>query len=57
MTFEERCQTDPQGVIQDLVKQTSKQASAIHDLNATIEKMKKDHEKQIKELQKNEGKD
>ncbi len=52
MTFEERCQTDPQGVIKDLVKQTSKQAAAIHELNVAIEKLNKDHEKQIKELQK-----
>ena len=32
ITFEERCQSDPQGVIKDLVAQTTRQAKSIHDL-------------------------
>ncbi|RDJ35421.1 MAG: hypothetical protein DWQ19_11435 [Crenarchaeota archaeon] len=37
--FEERCQNNPQGVIDDLVKQTTRQAKAIHDQNKEIERL------------------
>ena len=40
-TFEERRQTDPQGLIDDLVKETMKQAKAIHELNEQIKKIQK----------------
>jgi cell division protein FtsB len=43
--FEDRCQGDPQGVIADLVKQTTKQAKAIHELNKENEALKKELEK------------
>ena len=38
-TFEDRCLSDPQGVIKDLVAQTSRQAEAIHKLNKTLERL------------------
>ena len=38
--FEQRCQSDPQGVIRDLVKQTSIQAGRIHDLNKEVDYLK-----------------
>lgn len=30
--FDKRCETDPQGVIKDLLEQTTRQAVAIHEL-------------------------
>lgn len=35
--FQNRCKNDPQGVIKDLVIQTSKQAKTIHDRGNRIE--------------------
>jgi len=40
--FAERIQANPQGVIEDLVAQTTRQGKAIHDLNKEIDKIKKD---------------
>lgn len=37
--FEDRCNKDPQGVIDDLVKQTRRQAKAIHEKNIEIERL------------------
>ena len=39
--FAERRQSDPQGVIDDLIKQTSAQAKEIHELAKRIEKLEK----------------
>lgn len=39
-TFENRRVSDPQGVIDDLLAQTARQAKCIHDLNTQIEKLK-----------------
>lgn len=38
--FKNRCENDPQGVIADLVNQTSKQARAIRDLTSENEQLK-----------------
>ena len=38
-TFTERRTANPQGVIDDLIKQTSLQAKAIHDLNKDIARL------------------
>lgn len=43
--FEDRRQNDPRGLIDDLVKQTTRQAKAIHDLNKENEELKKRVEK------------
>ena len=43
--FEERCQNDPQGVINDLVKQTTKQAKVIDQLTKENQELKKQLEK------------
>jgi hypothetical protein len=40
-TFEERRQSDPQGLIDDLVKQTTRQGKAIHDLTKANEDLQK----------------
>lgn len=37
--FEDRCAADPQGVIKDLISQTTKQAKAIHIYNREIERL------------------
>ncbi|MCK9458285.1 MAG: hypothetical protein M0R80_01390 [Proteobacteria bacterium] len=47
ITFEERCQTDPQGVIQDLVKQTTRQGLEIHGLNELITKLAENAEVKV----------
>lgn len=50
--FGERRQTDPQGVIDDLIGQTTKQAKAIQELNQQLKKLEKEYEnlkKQVKE--------
>jgi len=39
-TFEERCQANPQGVIVDLVTQTTRQAKGIAELNIEIVRLK-----------------
>lgn len=49
--FEDRRQNDPQGLIDDLVKQTTKQAKSIHDLTKEVESLKKELEK----LKKDQG--
>jgi polyhydroxyalkanoate synthesis regulator phasin len=46
--FEERRQSDPQGLINDLVAQTVRQAKAIHELTKEVEQLKK----QIQDLEK-----
>lgn len=43
--FEERCKTNPEGVIKDLVAQTMRQAKLIHDLNEKLTKLEKELEK------------
>ena len=43
--FEERCKTDPQGVIKDLVAQTGRQGKEIYDLNQTVAALTKRLEK------------
>lgn len=48
MTFEERCQDDPQGVIVDLVAQTTRQAVAIFGQTEQIAKL----ETELKALRK-----
>ena len=40
--FEERCKTNPEGVIKDLVAQTMRQAKLIHDLNEKLAKLEKE---------------
>ena len=47
MTFEERCQIDPQGVIKDLVKQTTRQGLEIHGLNELITKLAENAEVKV----------
>lgn len=42
--FDERRLSDPQGVIDDLLKQTSRQAGAIHKLTTENEKLKEEVE-------------
>jgi len=37
--WDERRISDPQGAIDDLIKQTSKQAKAIHDLNLEVKRL------------------
>lgn len=37
--FEERCRTDPQGVIKDLIAQTARQGKLIRELNQKIEEL------------------
>lgn len=34
--FQSRCESDPQGVIKDLVGQTSRQAAAIHNISLNL---------------------
>ena len=43
--FAERCKTDPQGVIKDLLGQTTRQGKDIHDLNETVKELMKRIEK------------
>ena len=50
ISFEERCQTDPQGLIKDLVAQTTRQAKAIHDINEKLEKLQKSYDKLKKQV-------
>lgn len=37
--FEERCQSDPQGVIKDLLAQTTRQAKTIHELGNRVKEL------------------
>jgi hypothetical protein len=46
--FDTRRQEDPQGVIDDLLKQTSKQAKRIHDLSEEVKGLRKENEKLLK---------
>lgn len=46
--FTRRRESDPQDVIDDLLKQTTRQAKAIHELTEEIEKLKKQVELQEK---------
>ena len=39
-TFEKRREADPQGVIDDLIAQTSRQAKAINDLSKELDLLK-----------------
>jgi hypothetical protein len=43
--FAERCKTDPEGVVKDLVAQTMRQARSIHELNEKLGKLEKEYEK------------
>lgn len=50
--FGERRQTDPQGVIDDLIGQTTKQGKSIKELNQQLQKLEKEYDnlkKQVKE--------
>lgn len=47
--FDERRQSDPQGVIDDLVRQTTAQARSIHDLTAKLEKLAAENDQLRKE--------
>jgi hypothetical protein len=46
--FDTRRQEDPQGVIDDLLKQSSKQAGKIHSLSEEVKELRKENEKLLK---------
>lgn len=50
--FEERRKKDPQGLIDNLLKQTAKQAREIHNKNKEIENLKKEISKLKKKMEK-----
>ena len=54
--FEDRCQSDPQGVIKDLLKQSARQAKFIHEKSEKIAELEKENEKLQKQLDKLSGK-
>jgi uncharacterized coiled-coil protein SlyX len=51
VTFEDRRKTDPQGVIDDLVKQTARQAKAIHELSQRTAELEEALEKSSQRIQ------
>lgn len=51
-TFEDRCQSDPQGVIVDLIKQTKRQAKTIYTKSEQIKEFEKENKKLKKKLDK-----
>jgi len=50
ISFEERCEIDPQGLIKDLVAQTTRQAKAIHDVNLKLKKLQGEYDKLKKQV-------
>jgi hypothetical protein len=44
--FEDRRKVNPQGVIDDLISQTTRQAVAIHSLTAEVERLRESLEKE-----------
>ena len=52
MDFELRRQSDPQGVIEDLLKQSARQAKEIHIRGESIKEKDKEISKLIKKIEK-----
>ena len=48
--FAERCKTDSEGVVKDLVAQTMRQARSIHELTEKLAKLEKEYEKLKKQI-------